>query len=302
MLAGCAHQAPTTRFAAEAAYCYAVAMEDHERLELEAAIAAHCDWLEQQGFRVPAKPEVLEAWQLFSRPWALPEVSQSVATAVLSNLAALCAFRTREGISERRTLLREAARRRVAKASPQEKASQQKSLAMVEFAMDDSHIGHVTEPLGTATARTRTLERALNAYVDALKKRHKKAAALGLGSTSLADIALARWIQSRCQSFEADLEFLSGQLPGQEVVPHTGPTTAKAWHRLRGECLLRLKEAAVPRAALLELLPPARAMSGDPERAREKEKRRTARDDKSIKRARERRSGSSKRGSRTSKK
>jgi len=264
-------------------------MDDIEHAELEAAIAAHCQWLEQLGLSVPARPDHIEAWELFGRPWAVPEVAQVAATAVLSSLAALCAFRTREGISLKRKRLRDAARSRIGESSTIEKSSRRAHIAMVEFAMDESHITPLVKPLRTAGERVRTLRTATGVHLDALKKRHRKAKAFGAYATSLADVALTRWIQSRCRQFEADLEFFAGEVLGQEVVAHKGPTTAKAWHRLRGDCLLQLKDAQFTRSAMGDLFPPARPRNDDPTRAGEQQKRRAERDDKAIKRASDRR-------------
>jgi hypothetical protein len=88
---------------------------------------------------------------------------------------------------------------------------------------------------------------------------------------------------------ERDLEFFRGEVLGQEIEAYTGPTNGKGWHRLRGECLLRLKEAKVDRMVRRELLPPVRPWSDDPDRRKEEEERREDGDDKAIKRAKKRR-------------
>jgi hypothetical protein len=273
-------------------------MDAAERAELLAAIVGHCQWLEQQGLPVPAAPEHLGAWQLFAAPWAVPAVSQFMATAILSNLAALCAFRTREGMSRTRQALRERARQDVHEMPAISKGAGRQHQEMMRFGTDEAHIRRLVRPLLESAARVRTVQRALARHVLDLKKRHKRAAKLGFKSLSLADIALARWTQACARRFGSELDFLAGQLPGQEIVPHAGPTTGKAWHRLRAECLLQLKEAQVPRAQLRELLPPARAWSDDADRRSGQVARRAARDDKSIKRAEERRAPAAERISR----
>jgi hypothetical protein len=185
-------------------------MDAAERAELHAAIVGHCQWLEQHGLPVPAAPEHLGAWQLFAGAWAIPAVSQFVATAILSNLAALCAFRTREGMSRTRQAIRQRARRDIDATPAVSKGAERQRHAMMRFGTDEAHIRRLARPLLESAARVRTLQRALARHVLDLKKRHKRAAKLGFKSLSLADIALARWTRACARRFESELDFLAG--------------------------------------------------------------------------------------------
>jgi len=260
-------------------------MDDVDRAELEAAIVAHCQWLEKEHVRLPEPPDLLTAFQVFQYAKQLAGAKQLVVPAVLANLQALCAFRARATMSQAREAARESARLRVEEAEPHQKANAKRALQMIIAGTDESHIKKMTPALTALEGRLRTGERVVDAFAIALEKRHKAAAKQGFNSLHVIDVAQARWIASTCRRLAADLEFFRAQVAGQEILPHSGPTDGKAWYALRAECLVQLKEARVNAVGRRGLLPPARPLSDVPGRRKKQERQRVDKDGHAIKRA-----------------
>jgi len=260
-----------------------------ERDEIEAAIVAHHQWLNEARVVLPTSPDKLAAWQVFAVAWEGRGEAQGTLGAVLANLHALCGLRTREALARTRQERIDEAATSLESAKPEEQALARYHLELAEFGFDDSHIVAAEGPLAELGRRSGTARRGLEDYTVSLKKRHKVFARRFGARLAVVDIALARWLAARCVGLERDITFFLTQAHGQHLSGHTGPADGKAWHRVRGESLLRLQEAGVGRSARAELFPPAHALSEKPRLRKQQRRRQLERDDLAIKRAKERR-------------
>jgi hypothetical protein len=259
-----------------------------ERGEMEAAITAHHQWLKEARVVLPASPEKLAAWQVFAVAWQGRGEAQGTLGAVLANLHALCGLRTREALARTRQERIDEAAKYLETAEPAEQALARYHSELLKFGFDDSHIVTAEGTLVELAARSRYARRALDGYTLSLKKRHKTFAQRFGSRLAVVDIALARWLAARCVGLERDIEFFLTQAHGQQLSGHTGPADGKAWHRVRGESLLRLQEAGVGRSARADLFPPTRVSGEEPRLRKGQRRRRLERDDLAIKRAKQR--------------
>jgi len=260
----------------------------NERDEIDAAIVAHHQWLKEARVLLPTSPDKLAAWEVFEAAWQCRGEAQGTLGAVLANLHALCGLRTREALARTRQERIDEAAKSLESAKPSEEALARYRLELLEFGFDDSHIVAAEGPLAELARRSGTARRSLDDYTLSLKKRHKAFARRFGARIAVVDIALARWLAARCAGLERDIHFFLTQAHGQQHSGHTGPADGKAWHRIRGESLLRLQEAAVGRSDRADLFPPSRGLGEKPRLRKEQRRRQLERDDLAIKRAKQR--------------
>ena len=102
------------------------------------------------------------------------------------------------------------------------------------------------------------------------------------------DRALTSWLSTRCAVLEQEIEFFVAEIQGpiaMEPTGHRGAADNKAWHRIRGEAQLALKEAGVNAADRRALFPVSHPDKDD----FDAKQRRREREYKARKRAKKRR-------------
>jgi hypothetical protein len=222
-------------------------MDDADRAELNAAIAAHCEWLERRGVRfvdpqseeISFPPESLTA-QSVDQVLATRS-PEKVVGAVLTALHVLCSLRTRVTLSEERARLVRDATDRINNADYLSEAEKVRHLAIIAFGHDELHIKGLMPALERAESILRTVGRRLQKYVQQVEARHAKAADMVGAAISTADLALAQWMFSRGAALENDFAFFRRHVEGQQFAPHKEPLGAKAWHQALNAGLETLK-------------------------------------------------------------
>jgi hypothetical protein len=298
-------------------------MDEFERKALNAAVSAHCEWLDNRGVILPGKPDELETSNVLSampqaqvpsfpagghyrlqrrkpRPWTesrrltlrdrklrQPKAPKVLVDVVLRSLNRLCALRTLDRLGDIRQRKRDEAMARVADATEDERRA---SLAFVELVHNDEHLDKVEAPLEQLQQRLRTACKRLSEFVEVQAGRHATFVARGLGRLSAApkEIAMAQWLVVRAERLDQNVGAFRQYIQGPAAEPlsgHVGVADGKAWHRLQGDVKLWLRHAGAPSSL-------GRALFPDPVRSRgvgiDSKRRAQKRDVKAVDRAKNR--------------
>lgn len=238
---------------------------------------AHAERLEKEGVVLRVPPEWLHAGDLMEL--ALSGERPAVTRALITNLRTLVSLRTLAKISQQRADAREVARRAAHDADPEHGPTAKRRAKQVALLTDSSHFEPLAAVLRDLQSRLRTTRKRLTAFDSALDNRHQKFVRneLAHASGAVLDQALATWLSMRCAVLEQEIEFFDAEIQGptaMEPTGHRGPADNKAWHRVRGEAQLALKEAglsAIERRALFPASHPEKDDSEANQRRRERE-------------------------------
>jgi hypothetical protein len=163
---------------------------------------------------------------------------------VIEGLRRLCALRTRSRLSEIRLRRLQEAEARLTSASEAE----QRQARLLRVTYDDQHIQRVEVPLNQLQERLGTASKRLSEFTGSLASNHATFVAEGLERLSGApmQMAMARRLVALAEHLDHEIEFFRRTIQGAAAAPlsgHVGPADSKAWHRLRREVLLWLKQA-----------------------------------------------------------
>ena len=264
-------------------------LDEIEQRAIDAAVVAHCEWLEPQGVVFQTKPQDLEtgevvltmqlnkaysfprggfyrlqlarsrkggfardsgAWlksrrlYLRGRKAATYVAPRMVIDIVIESLRRLCALRTRARLSEIRRHRLQEAEACLTSASEDE----QRRARLLRVTYDDRHIQRVEGPLDQLQQRLGTAGKKLSEFTGSLASNHATFIAEGLEGLSAApmQMAMARHLIALAEHLDHEIDFFRRTIQGAAAEPlsgHVGPADSKAWHRLRGEVLLWLKQA-----------------------------------------------------------
>ena len=268
--------------------CYQLCVDPEDLGELEAAIAAHAQRLKTDGVMLQVPPAQLDAVHLMQL--ALDGERPAVTTALITNLRALASLRTLAKISQHRADTREQAQRAVRDADADDQPTAKRRAKQAKLLTDSSHFELLAPALRDLQSRSRTARKKLKAFGKALNSRHRKFVRneLAHASGAVLDRALTGWLSTRCALLEQEIEFFVAEIEGpiaMEPTGHRGVADNKAWHRIRGEAQLELKEAGLNAADRRALFPPSHPEKDD----LEAKQRRREREYRTRKRAKKRR-------------
>jgi hypothetical protein len=226
-------------------------MDQADLGELDAAIKAHCDFLEAAGVQLAMHPGDVLASHLLT----VVLDRGGIVGAVVTSLISLCALRTRA--TARAARMKEAARATTS-------GAKRRAAAIT----DDRHLERLRPSLKQLGERLRTAVRSLARFEGELRARHQRLAKLrvGQGSGASVDAALTRWVMARCQVLAKDLEFFAVEMEGPIAMPpigYAGPAEGKAWHRVRADSLLILEGAGMTGRERRSLFPVSFQRKGD---------------------------------------
>ena len=261
-------------------------MNDDVLRQLDAAITAHSDELNAKGvtLRVPAAQ--LHAHDLMT----LSARDDPFVRALVTNLRALTALRALATVQASRAKSRAEACAAASSAKAEDRADAEQRARRAELLTDGSHFDRLEPSLKELRVRLRTAQKKLTQFTLDLKARHGKFVSEGLAFFSGApvDAALTHWAIACCAALEMELNYVVAELKGplaMRGIGHVGPTDGKAWHRVAGDSVLRLKDADVNAAERRALLPGYHPEARDPDAKR----RRREREYKAAERAKRRR-------------
>jgi len=245
-------------------------MDDADRTELNAAIAAHCEWLEQRGVRfldprdekLSLPPDLLSAHDVMKA--LATRAPEHLVGAVLSSVHVLCSLRTRVTLSEARLRAVHDAAERLTKADYLTEEEKRRQLALISFVHEELHIKSLDSALKHVEKWLRTARRRLQEHVQQLEKRHEKAAKVGFLARSTADIALAQWMFSRSEALEDDFAFFRRHVEGDQFAAHKDELGAKAWRRALNAGLAALKRGDIKSQERRALFPGSFKKTTDP--------------------------------------
>lgn len=284
-------------------------LDEIEQKAIDAAVVAHCEWLEPQGVVFQTKPQDLEAVEVISvmqlnKAYSFPRggfyrlqlarsraggigrnpgawlksrrvrlkrreaatyvAPRMVLDIVIESLRRLCALRTRSRLSEIRLRRLKEAEARLRSASEAE----QRQARLLRVTYDDQHIQRVEAPLNQLQERLGTASKKLSEFTASLASNHATFVAEGIEGLSGApmQMAMARHLVALAEHLDHEIDFFRRTIQGAAAEPlsgHVGPADSKAWHRLRREVLLWLKQArahyTVPEKLFPDPLPARRA-------------------------------------------
>jgi hypothetical protein len=250
--------------------CGAVVLDDVNIRELDDAVERHGNWLSAKSVKVPVPAAHLTALEVLllleeAKAAGVPLENEQV-MAVTASLMRILRFRARAVGLERFVIENSKQRqgvieRRREAGAPKELIAKLKSDAKaVQAAHDDSAV-QVLEARGQELKkRVRSFDAGLTGLVKSLAKRQARFNLAGYGSAKLLaptrQNLLVAWMRSQLQHLSFEVDWFLADARGTAAsgpLGHDGEADAKAWHRLRGECLLALQNARIPgrvRAAL----------------------------------------------------
>lgn len=163
---------------------------------------------------------------------------------VIESLRRLCALRTRSRLSEIRLRRLKEVEARLTSASEAE----QRQARLLRVTYDDQHIQRVEAPLNQLQERLGTASKRLSEFTGSLASNHATFVAEGLERLSGApmQMAMARRLVALAEQLDHEIDFFRRTIQGAAAEPlsgHVGPADSKAWHRLRREVLLWLRQA-----------------------------------------------------------
>lgn len=264
-------------------------LDEIEQRAIDAAVVAHCEWLEPQGVTFQTKPQDLETGEIilamqlnraYSFPrggfyrlqlaWSLKRganrdpgawlrsrrvrlkarkaatyvAPRMVLDIIVESLRRLCALRTRSRLSEIRLRRLQEAEARLSSASEDD----QRRARLLRITYDDQHIQRVEDPLDQLQQRLGTASKRLSEFTGSLASNHAIFIAEGLDGLSGApmQMAMARHLVALAEHLDHEIDFFRRTIQGAAAEPlsgHVGPPDSKAWHRLRRDVLLWLKQA-----------------------------------------------------------
>jgi hypothetical protein len=203
-------------------------------------------------------------------------VSGALVDVVIASLHRLCALRTRDLARTTRQQRLRAANELAANAQDEQERLRAK---LVEAAHDDSHLEAVDPCLEQLQQRLRTACRQLSAFMEKLDERHEVFTQAGLARMSAAPVEIggARAIVLRCEILDGNLTAFRRYIQGPSAEPlsgHVGPADGKAWHRVRSDSKLWLKNAGAKSSLAVRLFPSGARVVGLDEKKRQHDRER----------------------------
>lgn len=256
-------------------------LDDAALAELEAATAAHHEWLSSQGLDIPGPPgrmTALDVLLTIEEAKARDDlVKPELAVAVMSGLKRLCALRTRAvGLERFRSDLEQRWAERPR--DPAQKAKRKRDTASAGAALDDKAVKLMERRVKELQKRGNSFTKGLRIYSDDLDKRQAKLAKAGHESSLIASARHRMgigWMESQVAHLLSELAWFIADARGTaatDPIGHIGEADNKSWHRVRGECLAALQEHGAPNRLRKALYP---SKDKDPEREKLRNQQRT---------------------------
>ena len=277
--------------------CGTVVLDGANIRELDDAVEAHRAWLISKGVEVPvpaAQLTALEALLLFEEAKANHSpLEDKRVMAIMSGLIRVLRFRARavglerfvmESRKRRRDLI---ARKKQAGAPRAMLTKLRRDTKAVEVAHDERAVLLLEARGRELQKRLRSFDAGLTTYVKWQGKRQSRFNAAGYGSAKLLaptryNLVVA-WMRSQLAHLSLELDWFLDDARGTaatDPLGHSGGADAKAWHRLRGDCLLALQREGV-RARIRDSLFPSGKVAAS--REKDRNQKRVSRAKKRIK-------------------